>query len=204
LLSQAQRLLRRGEGALRQVAAINRLAEQRQQLEQTILSQVHPREVAERLDAQRARLEARIQRLCRPIGRLRTDLAGFQADLRAALARWTCKDTERERLRAELGALHWPSAVGFREPLLEPAVANLGRIVQGLKVLLEDRPQPSVEPTLGEVLTLRQAAEYLKVSYQRAAELVRRGMLPAFRLGRQVRLYRRDLEEFMRRGGTRS
>jgi len=50
-------------------------------------------------------------------------------------------------------------------------------------------------------LTLAEAAEYLKVSYQRAAELVRKKMLPAFRMGRQVRIARRDLEEFMRRGG---
>jgi excisionase family DNA binding protein len=67
---------------------------------------------------------------------------------------------------------------------------------------MEEQRQPSEEPMQEEVLTLQQAAEYLKVSYQRAAELVRRGMLPAFRLGRQARLHRRYLEEFMRRGGA--
>jgi len=48
---------------------------------------------------------------------------------------------------------------------------------------------------------LAEAAAHLKISYQRAAELARKQMLPAFRMGRQVRIARRDLEEFMRRGG---
>gem|GEM_PF-2814985 len=52
-----------------------------------------------------------------------------------------------------------------------------------------------------DVLTLAEAAEHLKVSYQRAAELVRKKILPAFRMGRQVRIARRELEEFIRRGG---
>jgi excisionase family DNA binding protein len=45
-----------------------------------------------------------------------------------------------------------------------------------------------------------QVSERLKVSYQRAAELVRRRILRGFHLGRQVRVRRRDLLDFMARG----
>ncbi|MBE0657705.1 MAG: helix-turn-helix domain-containing protein [Bryobacteraceae bacterium] len=49
-------------------------------------------------------------------------------------------------------------------------------------------------------MTLAQVAEFMKVSYQRAAELVRRRVFPGFHLGRQVRVRRGDLLDFMARG----
>ena len=52
-----------------------------------------------------------------------------------------------------------------------------------------------------ELLTLRQCEQILKVSYARAAELARRGLLPTVRLGRQVRVDPDQLEAFIAKGG---
>ena len=48
-----------------------------------------------------------------------------------------------------------------------------------------------VEP--GEVYTLREAAEYLKVSYSTMLRWVKRSTFPAFKIGRFWRIYGRDL-----------
>ncbi len=50
-------------------------------------------------------------------------------------------------------------------------------------------------------MTLAEAADYLRVKYGRAAELVRQDILPHFRLGRQIRVSRRQLESFVETGG---
>jgi len=52
-----------------------------------------------------------------------------------------------------------------------------------------------------EFLTLKEAAMKLKVSYARAAELARAGLIPVVRLGRQVRVDAERLREFRRSGG---
>lgn len=48
-----------------------------------------------------------------------------------------------------------------------------------------------VEP--GEVYTLREAAEYLKVSYTTMLRWVTQGTFPAFKVGKFWRIYGRDL-----------
>ncbi|MBC8248123.1 MAG: helix-turn-helix domain-containing protein [Anaerolineales bacterium] len=48
-----------------------------------------------------------------------------------------------------------------------------------------------VEP--GEVYTLREAAEYLKVSYSTMLRWVKQSTFPAFKIGRFWRIYGRDL-----------
>lgn len=52
-----------------------------------------------------------------------------------------------------------------------------------------------------ETMTLAEVAEYLRITYHRAAELVRQNALPHFHLGRQVRVSRAQLETFVQRGG---
>jgi excisionase family DNA binding protein len=51
------------------------------------------------------------------------------------------------------------------------------------------------------LLTLKEVAATLNVSYLRAAELTREGMLPCVRIGRQVRVRPEDLERFVAEGG---
>jgi len=55
--------------------------------------------------------------------------------------------------------------------------------------------------TNDDILTLAEAADYLKISYHRAAELARTNALPHFRLGRQIRVSRTELMEWIERGG---
>ena len=50
-------------------------------------------------------------------------------------------------------------------------------------------------------LTLTEAAQFLRVSYHRAAELARQNLIPTFRLGRKVRVSRARLQAFVERGG---
>jgi excisionase family DNA binding protein len=52
-----------------------------------------------------------------------------------------------------------------------------------------------------DLLTLREVALELRVPYSRAAELARTGTIPVIHLGRQVRVSRRQLEDFLSRGG---
>ena len=52
-----------------------------------------------------------------------------------------------------------------------------------------------------KLMTLREVSEVLNVSYSRAAELARTGMLPVVRLGRSVRVHPQKLAEFIERGG---
>lgn len=52
-----------------------------------------------------------------------------------------------------------------------------------------------------QLLTLKQVAEALNIGYFRASELTRRGILPAVRIGRQVRVRPDVLEQFIESGG---
>ena len=52
-----------------------------------------------------------------------------------------------------------------------------------------------------EVLTTEEVARILKVKRQRVRELVRQDIIPHFRLGRQIRIDREQLQQFIARGG---
>jgi hypothetical protein len=52
------------------------------------------------------------------------------------------------------------------------------------------------------LLTLKDVAKKLGVSYPRAAELARTGAFPVVKLFRQVRVAPRHLDEFVERGGA--
>lgn len=54
-----------------------------------------------------------------------------------------------------------------------------------------------------DLLTVDEVAEALRVSRQRAYELVRRNFLNAVHIGRQIRVARVEVEGFIRRGGQR-
>ncbi len=55
--------------------------------------------------------------------------------------------------------------------------------------------------TLARLLTLRETAEILAISYPRAMDLARRMILPTCRLGRHYRVSAEILEEFIKSGG---
>ena len=55
--------------------------------------------------------------------------------------------------------------------------------------MTEERPA-----TDRQILTLRQAAAHLQIAVKTCGELARRGRIPAFRLGRQWRFVRQELE----------
>lgn len=48
-----------------------------------------------------------------------------------------------------------------------------------------------------EILTVEQAAEYLQVHKMTVYRYIREGMLPAAKLGKMYRLFRRDVESFV-------
>jgi putative molybdopterin biosynthesis protein len=52
-----------------------------------------------------------------------------------------------------------------------------------------------------QLLTMQEVADHLGVSVQRAYELGRIGLLPVVRLGRQMRVDRRRLEDWVASGG---
>ncbi len=52
-----------------------------------------------------------------------------------------------------------------------------------------------------KLLTVAQMAELLGVRYQRAADLVRRGVIKPVRVGRQIRIAPAALEAFINNGG---
>jgi putative molybdopterin biosynthesis protein len=54
---------------------------------------------------------------------------------------------------------------------------------------------------MDRLLTLKEVAAILNVKVFRAAELVRLGVLPAVRLGRQIRVDQQQLSEFIESGG---
>ena len=56
---------------------------------------------------------------------------------------------------------------------------------------------------ISEALTTNEAAKILHVKRSRVQELIRQGILPHFRLGRQIRIDRQHLQQFIERGGQR-
>jgi excisionase family DNA binding protein len=48
-----------------------------------------------------------------------------------------------------------------------------------------------------EILTVEQAAEYLQVHKMTVYRYIREGMVPAAKLGKMYRLFRRDVEAFV-------
>lgn len=48
-----------------------------------------------------------------------------------------------------------------------------------------------------EILTVEQAADYLQVHKMTVYRYIREGMLPAAKLGKMYRLFRRDVEAFL-------
>ncbi len=48
-----------------------------------------------------------------------------------------------------------------------------------------------------EILTVEQAAEYLQIHRITLYRYIREGLLPAVRLGKMYRLFRRDIEAFL-------
>ena len=52
-----------------------------------------------------------------------------------------------------------------------------------------------------QLLTLEQTARVLTVTYSRAAELARQGVIPVVRIGRQIRVNPDDLNQFIANGG---
>jgi excisionase family DNA binding protein len=51
--------------------------------------------------------------------------------------------------------------------------------------------------------TLKETAEYLGISYRNIRRLVKKGVLPAFRVGRQWRVKLQDLERYVKQGLSR-
>jgi len=51
------------------------------------------------------------------------------------------------------------------------------------------------------LMTLKEVCQILNVSYSRACELARTGMLPSVRLGRSIRVHPEKLEQFIEAGG---
>ena len=60
---------------------------------------------------------------------------------------------------------------------------------------------PDYIEDITEALTTDEVARILKVKLPRVQELVRQGILPHFRLGRQIRIDRQQLQHFVERGG---
>lgn len=53
-----------------------------------------------------------------------------------------------------------------------------------------------------KLLRVQEAADRLSISYPRAADLARKGLLPVVRIGRQVRIDPARLEQFIASGGA--
>lgn len=54
-----------------------------------------------------------------------------------------------------------------------------------------------------DLLTPREVAETLKISYENTLALIRYGGLPALKIGRQYRVKATDLAAFINSGGTK-
>lgn len=60
-----------------------------------------------------------------------------------------------------------------------------------------DHPDIDARAREREVLTVEQAAEYLQIHKVTVYKFIRAGVLPAAKLGKVYRIYRRDLEALM-------
>lgn len=63
-------------------------------------------------------------------------------------------------------------------------------------------PQETEHSASPPTMTAKKVAHRLGLRLHRVYELTRRGILPHFRLGRQIRYDRQELEKFIRSGGT--
>lgn len=59
-------------------------------------------------------------------------------------------------------------------------------------------------PNLKPLATVLQVSKLLQINKQRAYELIRQGILPSVKLGRQIRVDLSVLEEWIKRGGTKN
>ena len=50
-----------------------------------------------------------------------------------------------------------------------------------------------------EILTVAEAAEWMQISRNKTYDLIHRGELPCFRVGRVIRIFRDDLIAFLKR-----
>jgi excisionase family DNA binding protein len=55
-----------------------------------------------------------------------------------------------------------------------------------------------------EVMTLREAAEYLRCHYSTVYRLIQQQGLPVFRLGRDWRILKSELDQWIAKGGGRN
>jgi hypothetical protein len=69
----------------------------------------------------------------------------------------------------------------------------------------QNKLAPSLEGINGEVLTARQTADYLKVSYQVLADWRHKGVrdLKWTRCGRHIRYLKKDIQEFLEKSSTK-
>jgi excisionase family DNA binding protein len=51
-------------------------------------------------------------------------------------------------------------------------------------------------------MTIPEFARYMRISIQTAYRLARQGVLPTYKVGRQVRLRRSDLDKYISAGGS--
>ena len=85
----------------------------------------------------------------------------------------------------------------FNNIVFPSSFPELSQIFQRLRLLF----QPGGAEVSTQLLTLAQIAEMLQISYARAAELARLGLIPTVRLGRQIRISREQLAKFIDGGG---
>lgn len=62
---------------------------------------------------------------------------------------------------------------------------------------LTDHPDIDIRAEAREVLTVEQAAAYLQIHKVTVYKYIRAGVLPAARLGKVYRIYRRDLDALL-------
>jgi excisionase family DNA binding protein len=58
-------------------------------------------------------------------------------------------------------------------------------------------PEVEAMPDQGDVMTLQEVAEYLKVGAKTIYSLVQRGRIPGFKVGGQWRFRRKDIEQWV-------
>jgi excisionase family DNA binding protein len=61
----------------------------------------------------------------------------------------------------------------------------------------ETEPELGDRDLSGEIMTMRQAADYLHCDYNTVGKIVRRGDIPVFRVGSEYRIRREDLRKWI-------
>ncbi|HET6781613.1 MAG TPA: helix-turn-helix domain-containing protein [bacterium] len=62
---------------------------------------------------------------------------------------------------------------------------------------MRDRPHNNDAPAEREILTVEQAAEHLQIHKVTVYKYIRAGLLPAVKLGKVYRIYRKDVEALL-------